>query len=121
MSKKLNHSRYISYGAKDSADRMYNRLRETPTAKQKAFFNSLYTKCKKNKIDIKFDYPISRSDYAHTIDLLINTLKKAGIEIKGNSKKFANVVIVGTNKYGEATMKDRLVEIEDKDEDSNII
>ena len=91
MSKQLNHSRNIDYYAKDISNSAYWSAKRTPTSKQIKFYNKLYALCKENNVDTKTDrYTVTRNDYAENIDILLNRLIDAGVDVKGNGKEVIN-------------------------------
>ena len=64
MTKRLNHSRYLDYGARDVGDFAVQRAKETPTAKQRKFYNRLYSMCKSNGINTNTgNYTRIRGDF----------------------------------------------------------
>ena len=111
---RLNHSRYLDYGAKAIGNSEYEYARNTPTSRQKKFFISLIMRCKENNITPTTGQALrSRADYAVAIDALIKTLNKNGIAIKGNGKQSKHLLIIdGTGV--ELDIKERLV-VEEND------
>lgn len=112
---KLNHSRYIDNGAEDISNRVYEGVRTQPTFKQVKFYNSLYGKCKDNSIDATTNHPHSRAGYARAIDVLLHRLQEAGIDVYENNKDAKYVLMLGEDKKGRLTTKERIVveEVED--------
>lgn len=92
---KLNHNRYLGFERVRSQSE-YEYERSLPTAKQKKFFIGLVMKCKENGIDCKTGLTQTRVEYAGAIDVLIQRLKEAGVDIKTNGKK---ATIVLTHKF----------------------
>jgi hypothetical protein len=111
MKKKLNHSRYLDYGAKDTGDFAYYRAKQTPTAKQIKFYKRLYALCKENNIDTKTgEYTKTRVDYAQAIDKLLERLKENGIDTYSSSDKEVSFVIShGTDHAGRYYTSERIV------------
>lgn len=117
MSKKLNHSRYLDYYARDIGDRAYERAKATPTSKQIKFYTVLYARCKEHGIDTNTgEYTKTRADYAQAIDKLLQRLKDKGIDIKGNDKDASLVLMVGQDNRGRYYTKERIVIEEEKNE-----
>jgi len=101
MSKKLNHSRHIDYYAKDISNNIYWSVKKKPTAKQIKFYNKLYALCKKNNVDTKTDrYTVTRSEYAENIDILLNRLIEAGVDVNGNEKEVRFCMKIGEDRRG---------------------
>ena len=107
--RRLNHSRYIDNGAKDIANRAYEGVRIQPTFKQVKFYNSLYGKCKDNNIDATTNHPHSRAGYARAIDMLLQRLQEAGIDVYGNNKDAKIVLMIGEDEKGRLYSKERIV------------
>jgi hypothetical protein len=115
---RLNHSRYLDYGAKAVGDRAYEQAKSTPTAKQKRFFKKLFAMCKENGIDPSTGrYAVTRVDYAIAIDTLITKLKEKGVNVKGNEKEAAITVHHGVDGYGRFYGHERiLIKTEEENE-----
>ncbi len=115
MTKRLNHSRYLDYGARDVGDFAVQRAKETPTAKQRKFYNRLYAMCKSNGIDTNTgNYTRTRGDFAMAIDKLINRLQEHGVDIHGNNKDATLVISYGTDRHGRYYRKEG-IEIKDRE------
>jgi hypothetical protein len=117
---KLNHSRYLDYGAKAVGDRAYERAKSTPTAKQIRFYKRLYAMCKEHNVDPRMDrYTRTRMDYAMAIDALIERLKKHGVDINGNGKDVNYVLTHGSDRRGRYYTRERVV-IKDAETDQEM-
>ena len=113
---KLNHSRYLDYGAKRTGDRAYERSKTTPTYKQKSFYNRLFAICKEHGIDTDLGfYTKTRADYALAIDRLIKRLRENGVDIKGNNKNAGLMLIHAADKGGHYTTKERIIITDDEE------
>ena len=113
MTKKLNHSRYLDYGAKSIGENAYEYEKHRPTHKQINFYRKLYAICKKNKIDTNTGtYTKTRMDYAMAIDKLLERLNENGIDIKGNGKKAEYVLKVNSDKDIDVKVNE-YIEVED--------
>jgi hypothetical protein len=117
---RLNHSRYLDYGAKAVGDRAYERAKSTPTAKQIRFYKRLYAMCKEHNVDPRMDrYARTRMDYAMAIDALIERLKKHGVDIEGSDKNVTFVVSHGADRRGRYYTRERVV-IKDAETDQEM-
>lgn len=114
---KLNHSRYIDNGAEDISNSMYESARRQPTHKQVKFYNSLYGKCKDNNIDATTNHAHTRAGYARAIDMLLQRLQEAEIDVYGNGKEGKSVLMIGEDKKGRFTSRERIV-VEEKNPDN---
>ena len=111
---KLNHSRYLDYGAKAVGDRAYERAKSTPTAKQKRFFKKLFAMCKENGIDPSTGrYAVTRVDYAIAIDTLLKRLQENGVDASGNGKDVVYVLEHGSDRRGRYYTNER-IEVKEK-------
>lgn len=116
--KKLNHSRYLDYGAKDIGNSIYESARRMPTAKQIKFYNSLYGMCKDNNIDHTTHHAHTRAGYARAIDMLLERLKEANIDVHGNGKDSKIILMVGEDEKGRDFAKERII-VQGESEDKN--
>jgi hypothetical protein len=108
MSKqKLNHSRYMDFTSA-AADRVYERLRRQPTARQMQFYRCLYAACKEHGIDAKTGHPHTRVGVSIAINALLERLNAAGVNIHGNGKTADHVLIVDEDKHGSDRARERI-------------
>ncbi len=115
MGRRLNHSRYLDYGARDTGNYAYYKAKTTPTAKQIKFYKRLYATCKANDIDPSTgEYTLTRVDYAMAIDKLLKRLQEHGIDISGNGKESAYVIKHGSDKSGRYYTRE-YIEVTDRD------
>ncbi|HHW80408.1 MAG TPA: hypothetical protein GX746_01725 [Bacteroidales bacterium] len=113
---KLNHSRYLDYGAKMTGEYAYERAKHTPTHKQKKFYYRLYAMCKEHEVDTDVGfYTKTRADYALAIDKLIKRLQEKGVDVKGNGKNAGLMLINNTRLDGTYAIKQRII-ISDKND-----
>ncbi len=107
---KLNHSRYLDYGARRTGQGAYERAKTTPTHKQKKFYISLFARCKEHGIDTDVGfYTVTRADYALAIDRLIKRLQEKGVDVKGNDKNAGLMLIHAADNGGHYTTKERII------------
>lgn len=107
---KLNHSRYLDYGAKATGEYAYERAKHTPTHKQKKFYYRLYAMCKEHEIDTDVGfYTVTRADYALAIDKLIKRLQEKGIDVKGNGKNAGLMLSFTTRLDGTPVARERII------------
>lgn len=117
---KLNHSRYLDYGARKTGKYAYEDAKHTPTHKQKKFYYQLYAMCKEHGVDTDIGfYTVSRADYALAIDRLIKRLQEKGVDIKGNNKNAGLLLIDTVEPDGSHYMAQRIVITDDVDENKN--
>ena len=124
MKKQLNHSRYMDIYAKDIADEEYHRVKEYPTSKQRKFFKMLYAMCKEYNVETRLDvYVRTRMQYAMAIDVLIERLQKAGVEVEGNGEDVEYNFTHGSDRRGRYYTDTQIVvkKGEEKDESTNEI
>lgn len=114
---RLNHSRYLDYGARKTGEYAYERAKRTPTHKQIKFYKRLYAMCKEHGVstDTGF-YTKTRVDYALAIDKLIKRLQEKGVDVQGNNKNAGLLLIHGTESDGTHYNKERIVITDEKEE-----
>lgn len=99
--KSRSNSHYGSY----SKNRYYDDIkteRNKPTAKQKKFFAGLCAMCHENGIDPGVGHPMRIwCDYSSGINLLLERLQAAGVDVHGNGKQFTKSVEIGTDDRGK--------------------
>lgn len=99
--KEVYHSHYGSY----SKNRYYDDLKtekNKPTAKQKKFHAQLCAICNANGIDAGCGHPLRvRYDYSSAINILLERLQNAGVDVHGNGKQFTKSVEIGMDDRGK--------------------
>jgi len=119
---KLNHSRYLDYGARKTGKYAYEGAKHTPTHKQKKFYYQLYAMCKEYEVDTDIGfYTVTRADYALAIHRLIKRLQEKGVDIKGNNKNAGLLLIDKTEPDGSHYMAQRIVITDDEERESEIM
>lgn len=119
MSNKPQHNRKMEYSAKYAADAEYERLRNTPTARQIRFFKKLCVLCKEHGIEnpIKREETRTRLLMADAIDKLIKLLNNNGVDVHGNGKTAKGVITHGS--YGSGYRTTQRIVVEDKEVSNN--
>ena len=122
MKKRLNHSRHMDYGARDSGNFPYYRAKQTPTHKQIKFYKRLFAMCKEHNIDTNTgEYTRTRMDYAMAIDELIKRLKENGIDINHSDKDVTFVINHGTDRHGRYYTNERIVVKERENDNKEVV
>lgn len=99
-------------GSRMAYDAEIDRLRTTPTAKQRKFHRFLLATLNEHSIDPgKPAFPlVTRADFSREIERLVAICKENGIETASNNKSFVRVVTINDNGFrGQRTVKERLV------------
>lgn len=109
---KLNHNRYLGH-ENIRSQREYEYERSLPTAKQKKFFVKLIMMCKDNELDCNTGRTQTRAEYACAIDLLIERLQEAGIDVRGNGKKGTLVLTHKTDTRNNEYVTTERIVVED--------
>lgn len=112
MKSKLNHSRYLDYGAKGVGIAAQGAAESTPTHKQRQYVKRLCIMCKEQGLNPHVGQAIqTRGEYSDAIDTLVTQLKEAGVEMP-ESKDFARVLFVGTGLDGKEYAYEKIVRLD---------
>lgn len=110
MIKGDSRTRKITYYSQGRDDLNYEFEASRPTRKQKSFFKMLVAKCVENGVDQKLGKHLStRVDYADAIDTLLDRLREAGVQVKGNDEKFSALLVITDDKEVGLIPRQRLV------------